>query len=138
MWITPTPNGKYKATERYTDPLTGRTRTLSVTIEKDTAQARKRASQSLSALLSALMDDSTTDISLRKLCDLYLDQQKKTVKPSTYARNDYAMTALCRIIGEDILIGKLTAGYVKAKLLETGEEPGRMNERLKRLKALLR
>lgn len=138
MWITETPTGRYKCTERYTDPLTGRSKTVSVTIDRNTPQARNKAAQTLSDRISETLQDQSTDITLRKLCDLYLVAQEKTVKPSTYTRNKHAMTSLCRIIGKDVIVSRLTAGYVKARFLGTGEEPGRLNERLKRIRALLR
>ena len=43
MWIEETRSGKYKAVERYTDYLTGKVKRVSVTMEKNTAQARKVA-----------------------------------------------------------------------------------------------
>lgn len=138
MWITETKTGKYKATERYTDPLTGRSKTVSVTMQTNTPQSRKKAAQALTGRISAILDSQSADIRLRKLCDLYLASQEKTVKPSTYTRNKHAMTGLCRIIGEDVIVSRLTAGYIKARFLETGEEPGTLNERLKRLRALFR
>lgn len=138
MWITQTPTGRYKCTERYTDPLTGRSKTVSVTIDRNTPQARNRAAQTLSDRISEVLRPQNTDITLRKLCDMYLITQVKTVKPSTHARNTYAMNALCRILGPDVIIDRLTAGYIKAKLLDTGEAPGKLNERIKRLRALLR
>lgn len=137
MWITER-DGKYRAQERYKDPITGRSKTLSVTMRTNSPQSRKKAAEALQTRLEGILNAQTADISLRRLCDLYLTTQKKTVKPSTLARNTYAMNSLCRIIGDDALISKLTAGYIKARLLETGEEPGTMNERIKRLRALLR
>lgn len=137
MWITER-GGKYRAQERYTDPITGRSKTISVTMQTNTPQSRKRAATALSARLEGILSAQSTDITLRRLCDLYLTAQERTVKPSTYARNSYAMNSLCRIIGEDALVSRLTAGYIKARLLDTGEAPGTLNERIKRLKALLR
>lgn len=137
MWITER-NGKYRAQERYTDPLTGRSKKVSVTMQTNTQQSRKKAAQAISERISEILEGQSTDITLRRLGDAYLAVQRKTVKPSTYARNKYAIDALCRILGPDVIIDRLTAGYIKTKLLETGEEPGRLNERIKRLKALLR
>lgn len=138
MWITKLSSGKYKATERYTDPLTDRQRTVSVTMDRNTAQSRKIASEALQERISEALSDPETTITLRKLSDLYLMHQKMTVKPSTISRNTYAVDGLCRILGPDTIVDRMTAGYIRKKLLETGEAPGTLNERLKRLKALLR
>lgn len=43
MWIEELPNGKYKYTERYKDPLTNKWRKTSITLEKNSPQARKLA-----------------------------------------------------------------------------------------------
>ena len=138
MWIEQTPSGKWKYIERYTDPLTGRQKRVSVTLDKNTAQAQKNASQVISERISKALDGQENKITLRRLGDLYLEAQKKTVKPSTYTRNKYAIDGLCRIIGDDVILERITAGYIKQKMLEEDEEAGTMNERIKRLKALLR
>lgn len=138
MWIATTAAGKFKFTERYKDPLTGRQKYVSVTLDKNTAQTRKKAAQAISERINAALNSSGTEITLRKLCDLYLSAQQRTVKPATLTRNRYAMTSLCRILGPDVIVGRMNAGYIKARLLETGEEPGRLNERIKRIKAMLR
>ena len=138
MWVEQTKTGKWKYIERYTDPLTGRQKRVSVTLDKNTAQAQKTASQAISERISKALDGQESTITLRRLGDLYLEAQKKTVKPSTYTRNKYAIDALCKIIGDDVILERITAGYVKQKMLEEDEEAGTMNERIKRLKALLR
>jgi len=138
MWVEQTKTGKWKYTERYTDPLTGRQKRVSITLDKNTAQAQKNAAQAISDRISEILKGRENSITLRRLGDLYLEAQKKTVKPSTYARNKYAIDGLCRIIGDDVLLERLTAGYIKQKMLEEDEEAGTMNERIKRLKALLR
>jgi integrase len=138
MWVEQTKTGKWKYTERYTDPLTGRQKRVSITLDKNTASSQKNAAQAISVRISKALEGRENSITLRRLGDLYLEAQKKTVKPSTYARNKYAIDGLCRIIGDDVILERLTAGYIKQKMLEEDEEAGTMNERIKRLKALLR
>ena len=138
MWVEQTKTGKWKYIERYTDPLTGRSKRVSITLDKNTAQAQKTAAQAISERISKVLEGRESTITLRRLGDLYLEAQKKTVKPSTYARNKYAIDGLCRIIGDDVIMERITAGYIKQKMLEEDEEAGTMNERIKRLKALLR
>ena len=43
MWIEETKNGKYKFVERYTDYITGKTKRVSVTMDKNTPKNRKLA-----------------------------------------------------------------------------------------------
>ena len=47
MWTEKTKNGKFKHVERYTDPITGKEKKVSITTEKNTAQARKSAQRAL-------------------------------------------------------------------------------------------
>ena len=68
MWISER-NGKYRAQERYTDPITGRSKTISVTMRTNTPQSRKKAAQALSARLEGILSAQSTDITLRRLCD---------------------------------------------------------------------
>ena len=48
MWTEKTKNGKYKHVERYTDPVTGKEKKVSITTEKNTAQARKSGTEGTS------------------------------------------------------------------------------------------
>ena len=57
MWTELTPNGKYKARERYVDPLTGKTKIITTTIDKDTKAARKAAEEILRDGLDELKKD---------------------------------------------------------------------------------
>ena len=47
MWVEERKTG-FKFVERYTDPMTGKTRRASVVMEKNTAQSRKLAAVALS------------------------------------------------------------------------------------------
>lgn len=139
MWIEKLSSGKFRAVERYTDPMTGKERKASVTIEKDTRATRKAATEALRVKIeratSVISSDSVT---LKELVEAYRKDQKKTVRLSTYTRNYYAMNAIMEMLGKDTLVNRLTAPYVREKLLAKNEEPGTMNEHLKRYKALIR
>ena len=43
MWIEELPNGKFKYSERYTDPYTEKSRKVSVTLNSKSNQAKKQA-----------------------------------------------------------------------------------------------
>ena len=45
MWTEKTKNGKFKHVERYTDPITGKEKKVSITTEKNTAQAESPLSE---------------------------------------------------------------------------------------------
>jgi len=138
MWIERMKSGRFRCVERYTDPLTGKEKKVSVSIDKNTAAARKTAGAILQARIRDAMKDPVTETTLRELADLYLLHQEKAVKASTWRRNKFAVESIVKILGEDTIVDRMTAGYVREKFLETGREPGTLNEKLSRLKALLR
>ena len=113
MWVEETKNGKYKYIERYTDPLTGKYRRVSVVLDKNTAQARKQAQSALSEKIRAATEPQPEDITLRELIEKYRNEQKKTVKASTYRRNYFACQTLMNILGADTLVSKINAGYIR-------------------------
>ncbi len=98
MWCEQLPNGKYRFCERYVDPMTGKTRRVSVTMEKNTKQAERIARE---LLLQKMDCPGGPDITFGELCDLYLHDQEPILKPSTWKRNMYALNTLRAIIGED-------------------------------------
>lgn len=141
MWVEKLNNGKYKYIERYEDYLTGKMRRVSVTLEKNTASARKQAQTALAAKIEkALARDVTVkkDITLRELVTEYRKSQKLVVKESTYSRNYHACNTLMKMLGENVLVDRLTARYVRDSFLSSGKENSTLNEHLTRFKALIR
>lgn len=138
MWVEETKKGKYKYIERYTDPLTGKYRRVSIVLDKDTAQSRKTAQRALNAKIDQAMMPQETKITLAELVDLYGQEQIKTVKMQTYSRNQSACNALIKMLGADTLVNKLTAGYVRERMIASGRENGTLNEWLVRFKGLIR
>ncbi len=137
MWVEQTNQGKYKFIERYTDPLTGKYRRVSVVLDKNTAQSRKQAQKALTEKIERAGNEPNK-MTLGELVEKYREEQKKTVKTSTYQRNYFACETLKKILGADTLLSALNAGYIRSAMLATGKEHGTLNEHLVRLKALLR
>lgn len=132
MWEQ-TRNGNLYLCESVYEPLTGRRKTVSVKITKDTAQARKEAQKRLQ---SKLEEAKPSKLRLSDLIERYEKELELTVRDSTYARNCCALNTMLGIL-DDIYIDKMTAGYVRMKLIESGKENGTMNELLKRFKTML-
>ena len=143
MWSEQLPNGKVKFIERYTDPMTLKEHRVSVRLSKNTASTRKQAQATLDYKIAQKIAASAASVQkdrlrLRELVDLYRTSQNNSRRASTCARNYYACNSLMKILGEDILVEKLTAGYVNKKLQDQHESIGTTNERITRLKALIR
>lgn len=138
MWSQKTPTGKYQYFERYKDPITGKHKVTSITIDGNRRTDQKAAERVLEekirkALLPVVADAQLT---FGELVERYLAYQRETLKPQTAAGNTMKFRAIRRGIGDDALIGSLTAPYVRRAL--TADSPTTYNERLKHFKACMR
>ena len=139
MWIEETKNGKYKFVERYEDYLTGKTKKVSITLDRNTPQSRKIAQKTLAQKIADAMDKSIKkDVTLKDLVEEYRKDQRLTVKQSTYIRNFHSCNTIMRLLGENTIVDRMTARYVRDKFLESGKAPGTLNEHLSRFRALIR
>lgn len=138
MWVEELKNGKYKFVERYTDPMTGKSKRVAVVMDKNTARNRKMAALTLSGKIESALAPQADRIRLKDLVEMYRKEQVKTLKQSTYRRNIAVCNTLMSILGKDIYVDKLTAGYIRERFLGTGREHSTLNELMIRLKALLR
>lgn len=139
MWTEPQKNGKVKFVERYEDFMTGKSRKVSVTLDKDTAASRKLAMQALSHKIDAALGSSKKrEITLKELVNKYRDDQILTVKKSTYTRNFHACNTILSILGENTIVERMTAQYIRSTFLKTKKPAGTLNEHLARLKSLIR
>lgn len=132
MWEQ-TRNGSLYLCERVYDPLTGNQKIVTVKISKDTQQARKEAQKRLTAKLE---EHKPKRLHLSDLIERYERELERTVRDSTYARNCCSLNTMLKIL-DDVYIDRLTAGYIRMKLIESGKENGTMNELIKRFKAML-
>jgi integrase len=139
MWVEPLENGKFKYCERYKDPLTGKTKRVSVTLLKDNKMTRKDAAAILQKKIAEAYEPSlkNENLTLRELCDLYIESLKHTVVAGTVKRNMHAVNTICRYLNPAALVKNLTAGYVSSHLFAANEKPGTKNERLVRFKSLM-
>ena len=141
MWIEERENGAVRYVERYEETLTGKIKKVSVTFDKNTAKNRKEAQKELQRRIEVLKNASgkpEKEYTLKDLVEEYREDQKINVKVSTYQRNFHACNTIMKILGEDVLVNKLTSHYVRSKFRATGKEPGTLNEHLKRFDALIR
>lgn len=139
MWVEQR-GEKFIFTERYKDFMTGKTHRVSVTMDRDTPQARKRAKTALFAKIEqkTIISPPTTTYSLTDLFKAYIECQRRTLKASTVKRNENILSIVIKIIGEDALCDRLTSGGIMSALTATGKENVTINTYLTRLKAMLR
>ena len=110
--------GKYNLCERYTDPLTGKKRTASITIDKDTKQAINRARPLLEAKIAAAQAPKTQPhaTTVKDLMDQYTKIYLPQVKDSTANLKRLYIARLSEALGADTLVTSLTAAYVSDRL----------------------
>ena len=133
MW-TEQRNGKYRYFERYTDPLSGKLRKVSVTLPK---KNDKKATKMLSEMISE-KTKSLGDYTLGDAADAYLAQHEKQVRKQTYIRNAHSINYTCDLLGRDNLIDRLTAAYIWDCYSKSGKSARTENENMSRFKTFIR
>lgn len=136
------PNTKVKFYERYTNPITGKPQKVSVTMDKDTRGTRKQAQaildKKIEEKLALLSTSCDKELTLSKLTELYIADQQKTKRNNTWKRNKNSCSTFCRLLGENSLCSRLSAGYVTDRFMDNNTKEVTYNERVTRFKALIR
>lgn len=136
MFKTILKSGKVKYQERYKDYMTGKWKTVSITMDKDTASARKLAASELARLISERYDyNPSKQYTLHELYNIYISEQSKVLKASTMSRNKTTVRKVIDLLGEDVIADKLTAIYIKDKLKDI--DTLKQREYITRFKAFL-
>lgn len=139
MWIEERADGRFCFREHYTDARTGKTRKVSVTLDRNTRASRKEAELILQEKIEKINRHAASDaMTIRKLADIYLADMKPFWKGNTYNRNVYEVRALCDALGNDTLMSSLTARFVRQAFAGSGRSNTSLNEDLRRLKAFVR
>lgn len=91
MWTETSNNGKKRVCERYKDPLTGKWKTKSQVIEKDTPQGYKNAVYKLNQKIELALKENNIikDITFFDLCDLYLNYKKLLISETEIDTNEH-------------------------------------------------
>ena len=109
MWIETLKNGKFKYCERYTDPYTEKIKKVSVTLEKNTAHAKKQAIELLNDKISNLTNEDTITIkiTLFELYEEWFARYKTTVKPRSSIATKKVMKKVFSSIPKETLVKNL-------------------------------
>lgn len=118
MWIEEV-NGKFKYVERYTDPVTGKDKKVSITLNDKKKKTQQEAMLFLNEKINKRVEPNVNSqaISFREVADDWLKYFEPTVKKSTYVRTTSNIKALNERVG-DILFDKLTASHFNSFFLE--------------------
>ena len=140
MWIEELPNGKFKAVERYEDYLTGKSKKVSVTLEKNTAKTRKTAQAALTEKIrkALLKTCKKKDYTVKEISELYLRDLADEVKQSTYYEYSCTISQLILILGENTVIDRINANYVKTAFKSSDKRTATLNTYLIHFKRIIR
>ncbi|QTJ57559.1 site-specific integrase [Dolosigranulum pigrum] len=134
MWIEELSNGKYKYVERYYNPLYGKTKKVSITLSKNTAQARKHAEKELAKRINKQLNTpSSNNRCYSEIYGEWLAYYKYTVKPNTLRRCTQNFKILNKHIDGDILIDKITSTYIEDILIKLNYESNYSKSTIKQM-----
>ena len=126
--------GVLKLQHQYTDEVTGKRKYITITVNGKSNKAKHEAMEKLNEKLDHLTDKQHR---LSGLISAFLDEQKVTMKLSTYNKSKYSLRVFLRVVG-DVELDKLTAGYIRQRILKNKIPPTTANEYLDKWKACLR
>lgn len=139
MWNQKLKSGNVRYFERYKDTLTGKTKTVTITIRPS---GKKRTDERIAEealkdkINKATHESQFEDLTLEELCEKYVEYQRQEHKLQTAESARRRTSTIMRLIGHDVLIGRLNAPVV-ADRLYTGDDIT-FNERVTRFKAMMR
>jgi len=134
MWSEQRDN-KWRYFERYTDPITGKQRKVSITLDR---KSDKKASAMLQTLIDEKTQAASDDYTIEQAVEQYLAESRLSFRKSTVDRNEDALNSVMDIIGHDCLMSKLTAKYVRGKMLLSKKSAVTLNNYMIRFKTFIR
>ena len=141
MWYEKTEKGKYKYTERYTDPLSNKQKYVSETLDrKNDKKAREILAFKINEKIELSLMYKGEKSTLKFVYEKYIDYLKniKQVKSTTAYRNENAIGLMIDIISPKAVVDDLTVLYVRQQLVDSEKSNTTLNEYIKRFGAMIR
>lgn len=138
MWSQKRSKNRTTYSERYKDPLTGRYRTVSVTIQTTGRKSdEKVAREALSARINEAMGRSgfTDRLTLKTLCEKYVERQRREFREQTARSSQMHLNTVRSLIGDDAIVKNFNANIVRDRLWS--DDPVTYNGRLKVFKSMM-
>jgi integrase len=132
------PDGRCKYRMPYLDKLSGKKKTVSVIMDKQSASNYKLAKRHLEERLEKIFTEvQDNNMPLSRLQELYFCEKERNLKESTLKRNKASIKRICEWLGNDSLINNLSVSYIRKTLMEHSAENHTYNEYLTRFKGML-
>lgn len=126
MWTEQTASGKTRFVERFNDPITGKERKTSITVDKATKAIEKQMpfllQEKIDELIAKILEDSKTKaLTFSELADKWLKVYNKMVKASTYLNVSRRVEGMKELLG-DLPLTDVTPAIVNNYLLNRFNE----------------
>lgn len=138
MWFEKMENGSVRYRERYEDPLTGLSKSVSVTLPSASRLDQKKARLILEEKIRKVQAKrgDVKSLTFGELCGLYLQDKAHVVKPQSLHVIRVSTETLISRIGAGTLVSRLTAPVVRQAFASA--DPVWYNNKVKELKSLIR
>lgn len=115
MWSRQQTNGKYKFTESYKDPITGRFKEVSVTVGGNTKmyQAQARAILTKKIQQKTSPQEFYKNITFEAVANEWLEEYKVTVTAATHTNHDIAVKRIIKFLPEGILLSAIDVNQLR-------------------------
>lgn len=138
LYEEPLPDGRCVYRLPYIDKMTGKNRTLSVTMASKSAGNYKLALRTLQTKLDKIMLEADgRNATISELVEIYLGERSRVLKPSTIMRDTSVLNNMIKLLGAETYLSSLTVPYIKKRLTEYTTKPATYNEYIKRFKSFL-
>ena len=141
LYIIPHTNGRWKAVEEYTG-ADGRRHSVSAVIpdrkQKTLKETKEKLLNKIRKKKEKKEKEEEKTLTLGELVDLYLRYHESVSKPQTVAGLRGKLRGISAALGEDTSVDRLTAPYCNGRITPPGARASLRNERITRLKALVR
>ena len=137
MYVRPYKD-KFRFAESYADPLTGRKREVSLILDKNTNNSRKKAAAILQRKIKEKSHASPDSMRFGELIDRFIRYQYQMRKESTAKQDEAVLSVLRKLIGSDVLVTKITAPIIRDRLDSTRKDATWKNIKIKHIKTLFR
>lgn len=128
---------RYRMT--YVEPLTDKTKRVSVTFPTDTVRNRNKAQEILKLRITALIAPKSKDILLADILSEYIEKMSETWRKGTLLRNKATLNRITRQFPSDTILNNITPRIWESTLEDMSHgSPTTFNEYVTRVKAFLR
>ena len=138
MYARKTAQGKWRFAEAYPDPLTGKKREVSVTLDRNTNASRKEAASILQQKIKEATHTPPESMRLHELIDKFIRYQYQMRKESTAKQDEIMLAGVEKFLGSDALVSRITTPIIRERLDATHKDATWKNVKIKHIKTLFR